>query len=231
MAIIAQEFSRIAMAKTGEHLNSINTRGNADTGPRIGVTGHRPDVLESKHVRELTDVVRNLLIAVKGVTSKPPALVSSLAEGADQIVAEVGLDLDFKLICPLPFARDEYAKDFQDPIALTRFRDLVSRAIEVQELPGLRTSDRSEQLAYASAGERVLEESELLIAVWNGEAARGPGGTAEIVAKAAAAGIPTVWISATPPHAIQLLEPPVSMSEHIKPATRAIEEHIRCREI
>jgi hypothetical protein len=231
MAIIAQEFSRIAMAKTGEDLNSINTRGNADIGPRIGVTGHRLDVLDGNHVGELTAVVRNLLIAVKQATSNPPSLVSSLAEGADQIVAEVGLDLDYKLICPLPFSRDEYANDFQDPIALARFRELVSRAAEVQELPGLRTSDRSEQLAYAAAGERVLEESELLIAVWNGGAARGPGGTAEIVAKAAAAGIPTVWISASPPHAIQLLEPTAAMSEHIKPATRAIEEHIQCREI
>lgn len=219
------------MAKTGERLNSGNKCGNAGAGPRIGVTGHRLDVLDGTHVGELTDVVRNLLVAVKRSSRRPPTLISSLADGADQIAAEAGLELGFHLLCPLPFARDEYARDFQDSVALGRYRDLVSRATEVQELPGLRTSDRSEQLAYASAGERVLEESELLIAVWNGEAARGPGGTAEIVAKAAAAGIPTVWILATPPHAIQLLEPTKSMSERIKPATRAIEEYIRCRRV
>ena len=39
-------------------------------------------------------------------------LISPLAEGADQLVAEVATDLDIPLIVPLPMEISEYEKDF-----------------------------------------------------------------------------------------------------------------------
>jgi len=41
---------------------------------------------------------------------------------------------------------------------------------------------------------RVVDLADLLIAVWDGKPARGPGGTADVVAYAASAGKPYVWL-------------------------------------
>ena len=40
--------------------------------------------------------------------------VSPLADGADQIAAEVALELGFSLHAVLPFERDDYRRDFAD---------------------------------------------------------------------------------------------------------------------
>lgn len=198
---------------------------------RVGVTGHRRDQLDPADVPALTGRIRHILELVSGATGGPGTLISSLAEGADQIVATEALDLGFRLVCPLPFSRTEYELDFTEPQTRAAYWSLLQRASEVQELPGLRTTADSEQTAYAAAGDRVLEDADLLIAVWNGNAARGTGGTAEVVAKAAGAAIPTVWVSVSPPHSVQLLEPTSMIPEHVKPAARAIEGGLRIHSI
>jgi hypothetical protein len=49
--------------------------------------------------------------------------------------------------------------------------------------------------SYESAGKYVVNSSDVLIAVWNGEAAAGQGGTAEIVKYARSIGHPLIWIN------------------------------------
>ena len=61
--------------------------------------------------------------------------------------------------------------------------------------------------AYAAANQVMLDHADLLVTVWDGEPARGLGGTAEIVAQVQARGKPVVWIGAEPPHGISLLDP------------------------
>jgi hypothetical protein len=194
---------------------------------RIGVTGHRRDQPELGDAPALAAQIRAVLEQIGGSTGGPGTLISSIAEGADQIAAEEALALGFRLVCPLPFSRAEYERDFLDERSRATYRSLLRRASEVQELPGTRTHSDSEQLAYAAAGDRVLKDAELLIAIWNGSAARGTGGTAEVVAKAVRAGIPTVWISALPPHSVQLLEPISDIPARVRPAARAIERDLR----
>ena len=61
-------------------------------------------------------------------------ILSPLAEGGNQLVAEEGLKLGARLVAPLPFARELYAQDFADLGARARFGALCDRA-QVIELP------------------------------------------------------------------------------------------------
>ena len=67
---------------------------------------------------------------------------------------------------------------------------MLDAAETVWELGGSR---RDAPGAYAAVGAAVLEHSDLLLAIWDGEEARGRGGTAEVV-QAAAYRMPVVWI-------------------------------------
>ena len=58
--------------------------------------------------------------------------------------------------------------------------------------------------AYEAAGFVMLANIDLLIAIWDGEEAAGIGGTAQIVSRAIADGIPVVWIEPASPNAMKL---------------------------
>src|SRR6185369_4830407 len=96
---------------------------------RVGVTGHRPDALEElgadmvglrKRVNEILKRVRLIVDRIHEdardvYTREEPLLrlISPLAEGADRLVAEEALALDYELQCILPFPREEYEEDFR----------------------------------------------------------------------------------------------------------------------
>ncbi|WP_084425609.1 hypothetical protein [Kibdelosporangium aridum] len=137
----------------------------------VGVSGHQrlPDAARLHADR----TIREILAAVPG------SLVglSSLAEGADQLFAEILVDLGGTLHAVVP--AKGYDATFSGA-ALDRFQRLLSAADIVTVLdhpePG--------EAAYDDAGKFVAENSELLIAVWDGQPARGLGGTADAVAHA-----------------------------------------------
>jgi hypothetical protein len=107
------------------------------------------------------------------------------------MAAEAALDLGFELEAPLPFSADEYEKDFESRSAKDSFRRLLSQARAVLELRG----DRSQAgKSYGAAGLVVLDNSDILLAVWDGGAADGRGGTAELIAEAGRRGMPVVRV-------------------------------------
>jgi hypothetical protein len=53
----------------------------------------------------------------------------------------------------------------------------------------------------------MLANVDVLIAIWDGEAAAGIGGTAQIVERAIADGLVVVWIEPTHPNATQISLP------------------------
>ena len=114
--------------------------------------------------------------------------VSSLAEGADRIVAERVLARPGgRLEVFLPLEPDDYATDFADEQSRRRFDDLLVAADQVTVIPP-DPSDASREAAYARAGTAVLERCDVLLALWDGEGSRGRGGTGEVVAEARAMG-------------------------------------------
>ena len=195
----------------------------------VGVTGHRPDRAKRPTPDEdaIRRVVREVLgiigDAVRGVGQVKPELfdgprdangvavlptlrlLSSLAEGADQWVAREAVKLSYELQAPLPFSREEYAKDFDaadgtDPerkqqldLARIEFDQLLCEPTVVFELDGSRSVGNAGP-SYLAAGRQTIRQSDILLAVWDGDTEKGAGGTAQVVRDALLAGVPVVWI-------------------------------------
>lgn len=159
---------------------------------RVGVTGHRnlsPYDMEnlSRSIREVLRTIREAMISSpltpNSKVDEPfvTSLLSPIAAGSDQLVAEIALELEYKLFCPLPLPKDEYSSDFvDDPDSQGLFHKLIQQADSVLELDG--TEGRP--AAYETVGRFIIAHSDVLIAVWDGQAARGIGGTAQIVSEA-----------------------------------------------
>jgi hypothetical protein len=179
---------------------------------RIGVTGHRkeglpPDEESPKLRRVIREVLAEIQEIVMVVISRKTEsgdgtysddqpslrLLSPLAEGADRLVAVEALELGMELHSPLPFARDEYVKDFQSEESRQQFAHLLSRATRVFELDGP-ADEKRRQGAYEMVGRTVLLQSDILIAIWDQDRPFGVGGTGQIVQEATSLGIPVVWI-------------------------------------
>ena len=161
---------------------------------RVGVTGHR----RIDDPRGVGAAVRDGLARVRerfGVT-KATLLeaVSPLAEGADRIVAREVLETaGATLTVPLPFPADDYATDFAAPGSKAEFEELFERATRVEVMPAMATRDEG----YERVGRWVVEHSDVLLALWDGDASRGRGGTAATVAYARDRGLPIYWIRTT----------------------------------
>ena len=170
---------------------------------QIGVTGHRAlpgtdaSALQSQATdlfRQVRDGVRRLHAADQASTAPlyqpaPPVLrcTCGLAEGADTVLATAALAEGWLLVAVLPFAAEEFARDFEDGPARGRFHALLAQASVVSELDGDR---RRGGEPYADIGVQVVEQSDLLLAVWDGLPPRGPGGTGDVVAQALERGLP-----------------------------------------
>jgi hypothetical protein len=149
---------------------------------RIGVTGHRA-YLNEDSVRTAASALLDHLITDPGSTT----LVSSLAEGADQMLAELALErIGATLTAVLPLERNEYVRDFATPDSVARFDELLGRATDVEVVSA--THDVSRDEAYERAGRAMVDLATVVVAVWDGLPGRGRGGTAEIIDYARGAG-------------------------------------------
>ena len=108
----------------------------------IGVTGHRDlrDADIGRLKQDVAAVFERLKTDYLGRDGETPMIVlSALAEGADQLVAQVALDLGAALIAPLPLPLSEYRRDFVErPIrsgAIGAFERLLEKAIATPEIP------------------------------------------------------------------------------------------------
>jgi hypothetical protein len=171
----------------------------------VGVIGHRPDRLPegmqpriAREIAETLAAIRAEALSAYGrytdcfAESAPRlALVTALAEGTDRMAAKSAIVLGFDLETPLPFVAEEYEKDFESHDSKASFRGLLSRACTVLELGGNRAH---EGRSYEAAGLVVLDMADILVAAWDGGAARGRGGTVELVAEAGRRGMPVVRV-------------------------------------
>lgn len=153
----------------------------------IGVTSHRD--LPPADTEAVRATVRQLFGHLRqSWPSLPLVVLSALAEGGDQLVAEEALVQGARLIAPLPLPRELYVEDFTDPAARTRFEALCRQA-EVMALPvrkgrshrevGNPGTARDQQ--YAQAGVYIASHCHVLLAIWDGQPSDRLGGTAQIV--------------------------------------------------
>lgn len=195
---------------------------------------HVPDIPAIRAtIREVLDEIRvvfkqmasvngDMLVPTTTRNSQPVEgtlnLISSLASGADQWVADEAVKLGFELHAFLPFERDEYLKDFTDEADARSYLYLLSRSTTIIELEGKvgidKTGNRKpDSRSYEAVGRGIINLTDLLIAIWDGNDAQGPGGTGQIVRGALQNGIPVVWIPWSTPEKWLLGQPPLNVNE------------------
>ncbi|MEU8320770.1 hypothetical protein AB0C33_20655 [Nonomuraea sp. NPDC048881] len=149
---------------------------------RIAVSGHRG--LPEETAVLIDGAVRQALAEY----GPEVAGLSCLADGADQIFARAVLDLGGVLEAVIP------AKEYRDGLpgeCQAAYDELLSRAVRTYRLDFVESTAESHMTASA----RMLDDAEVLFAVWDGQRARGYGGTADVVAEARRREVPVrvIW--------------------------------------
>jgi hypothetical protein len=171
---------------------------------RIGVTGHRdvadPDDLRQT-VAEVIEWLRKSLKLAEVARETPVVLqvCTPLAAGADQIVAQAlfGLNLEGSgLMIPVLSDEDDYKQSIadDDPEALKYYLKQRARTRPHGEYPRRRNrvipigSGRADAAGFRKLGEWVVDQCDVLLALWDGQptapVAGASPGTAAIVSYA-----------------------------------------------
>ncbi len=154
----------------------------------IAVTGHRFIPNDVRLYQSIQEIINSLIDSYQDHTF---TLICPLAEGSDQLVARIALDLrEFKLHVPLPMPVEEYLQDFTSEDGQETFQQLLSVAAKIHQLP----PKKSHPEAYRALGQYLIHNSDLLFAVWNGVFTKQAGGTSDVVRMAVEAGKTIYWV-------------------------------------
>ena len=138
---------------------------------RVGVTGLRD--LSVFNIDELKKSVSKVLEAIKQRNGKI-IMLNSIASGADQLCAQVGLSIGCNLVCPLPFK--EYRNDFS-----ASEQKLYDFFLEKASDSFIVSDDTDKDAAYLAAGKYIVEHCEVILAVWDGRPQTSICGTAAVI--------------------------------------------------
>ncbi|MBL7260663.1 hypothetical protein [Paractinoplanes lichenicola] len=138
---------------------------------RVGLTGHQRLSLSTR--RTITSSIAGILTEQ---SDENLVGITSLAEGADQLFAFTVLATGGRLHAIIPSS--DYESSFQDDqAARANYTALCGLANDITTLPFAKPGED----AYLAAGKAVVDNCDLLIAVWDGKPAVGRGGTGDIV--------------------------------------------------
>jgi hypothetical protein len=153
----------------------------------VGFSGHR-------QIIDPEGLASAIAAALESLRRRAPGEwlgLSSVAEGGDQLfISQVrALGMSWHAILPLPKA--EFATDF--PPAEW---EAVERILDQAEHVRIITENGTREDAYLDCGMATVDGSDVLIAVWDGEPARGRGGTGDVVSYARSLGRPLILVDA-----------------------------------
>lgn len=160
--------------------------------------------------------------------------ISPLAEGSDRILAREAIPHGYEVCCPFPFAQSEFERDFGPGRALEAgsletFQQLLAQAERETALVRFQLDgDRDDEpTAYGHGGRVVLNQSDILVVVWDGARLGRRGGTESTFDAAQERGVPVVWIDAHAPHRWQLLQkPPAQGAGRATPSAQGTPEDL-----
>ncbi len=115
------------------------------------------------------------------------------AAGADLLFLQACRDAGLAYSVVLPFPEERFREDFGSAIEWSRIKALLDSATSVEIAPGHEIAPA----AYHLASREILDVSDAMIFVWDGQPARGVGGTEETVMDARERGVPHQIIDAT----------------------------------
>lgn len=151
----------------------------------VGFTGHRQ--IPDPHAA--AGWLGSLLEELRTLAPGEWIAVSSAAAGSDLLFARAAAARGMAWQALLPLPESEFRKDFAED-EWAEAEALLRSAESVTALPG--GAEREE--AYLDCGIETVNACDVLVALWDGEPARGRGGTADMVAYAREIGKPLVVI-------------------------------------
>lgn len=174
----------------------------------IGIIGHRPNRLPDHARKVVESQVDDILAHLKASMAQAkstyrsfladhPArltMISALAEGADRIAAQAALKNGLDLTSVLPFPVADYENDFVEAASREEYANLLARSAKTLVLPG---DYHSEHRDYEPVGRVILDNADVILAVWDGGPSGGRGGTTELLQRAAEKSLPIIHIDAT----------------------------------
>ena len=149
----------------------------------VGVSGHIDIVPEA--VDPIRAAVAAVLTELRETFGAALHVLTGLAEGADQLVAQEARKLGIRIIAALPMKMPRYAATLPSDAGREILADFWARAdlqLQLPELCDPATPDYDE-LHYEQLGVLLARRSHLLLALWNGDAPAVPakGGTADVI--------------------------------------------------
>lgn len=164
----------------------------------VGVTGHRPNRLaHGKIDRIRRDIANTLAKLEKTHPGSHFRLATGLAEGADRLTAFAALGAGWELSAILAFHRSRFEEDFPEADSTGEFRALLKSASDVVEPSPRWHRRRPAEDGYSAVGDWLVEKSDILLAIWDGQPSQGRGGTVDVMDRARDKGVPVIWIDAT----------------------------------
>ncbi|MBA4384229.1 MAG: hypothetical protein C0410_05805, partial [Anaerolinea sp.] len=173
---------------------------------KIGVTGHlslqNSDVIEESFRQILKNIARKY-------PNDQLSFYSPLSPGADLLSARIAIEYSIPLYVLLPFNQDEYLLTFSADDQKT-FLEFLKKAEGT-----IKFSDEKQGDAYQTLGDFLFNNMDILVAIWNGQEARGPGGTGDVVQDFRKTHKPLAWIRADN----MVADQPVFLAESMQQGT------------
>ena len=136
---------------------------------KVGITGHQ-NLGSKETITWLSDVLATV-VHKYGIDMG----ITSLAIGADQLYAQILRKKDIRYLAIIP--SDQYEKTFANTSDLEKYNSLLHDASEVIKLP----FNAPSEVAFYEAGKHMVNLSDMVIAIWDGQPAKGLGGTGDVV--------------------------------------------------
>jgi tetratricopeptide (TPR) repeat protein len=182
----------------------------------LGVSGHRSLPGDQRLLEQVQAALKHVVQVRYGKRKPALVLLSALAEGADRLLAKLVLSPSFggALHAVIPLEVNEYRLDFETEDSVAEFESLLNHAESIIYPPSAQRASSAREsrsvkkagspqsgrdAAYEWRGRYIVDQCDVLVAVWNGMTSEALGGTAEIVSYARKVQKPLLWVRSFPP--------------------------------
>ena len=153
----------------------------------VGFTGHR----RLEDGPGVAGAIREAIAALRREAPGEWIALSSAAAGSDMLFAREAIAQGCAWHAVLPLAPTEFKRDFSEA-EWSEVEALLAQAEQVRVLDEIGARED----AYLDAGMETVHDADIVLAVWDGEAARGKGGTGDVISYARDLGRPLIIIDA-----------------------------------
>lgn len=179
---------------------------------RLGVAGH----LDLPERTQVTPLIERILSALREAAGPECEcrVISQLAAGADQLVADRAVRLGYNLQCILPVDLDSYAQDLRrnpgvDPDPAGELGRLAAAATALLELDGeIDPAGKLTERTYETSSLTMLDHTDVLLALVRSDAEVRNGGTRWLIDEAERRAMPVIRVVLDAPDQSRLMEGP-----------------------